>query len=104
MLLTLVLKLKRELYGNDERGETISGKRGVARASYLLRHTIYDGARTEGEYKPEGFRALLLTAGFICFDKIVARLDLFGTYWQRIYPEYKKKDRDFWRDKVLMVG
>jgi len=76
VLLTLVLKLKRELYGNDERGETISGKRGVARASYLLRHTIYDGARTEGEYKPEGFRALLLTAGFIYFDKIVPRLDL----------------------------
>jgi len=70
-------------------------KRGVAKTSYLLRHTIYDGARTEGEYKPEGFRSLLLTAGFICFDKIVPHLDLFGAYWQCIYPEYKKKDWDF---------
>jgi N6-adenosine-specific RNA methylase IME4 len=71
------------------------GKRGSVKTTYLFRHTLYEGSRSEGSYKPEGFRRLLLDSGCLAFDKVVPHLDLFGAYWQRIFPEYEKKDWDF---------
>lgn len=70
-------------------------KRGTIKTSYLFQHAIYDGSRSEGSYKPEAFRALLLTAGFIAFDKVVPHLDLFGMHWQRCSTGYCKRDWDF---------
>jgi N6-adenosine-specific RNA methylase IME4 len=71
------------------------GKRGSAKTSYLLRHSLYEGSYSDGGYKPEAFRGLLLNAGLVAFDKTVPHLDLFGAYWQKFFPEYKKKDWDF---------
>ena len=74
------------------------GKRGTVKNAYLLQHTLYEGALSDGDYKPDAFRVLLLTAGFIAFDEAAPHLDLFGGYWQRFFPEYGKEDWDFWED------
>ena len=74
------------------------GKRGTARDYPLFRHTLYEQPSSDGDYKPEAFRALLLQTGRIAFGETAPHLDLFGGYWQRFFPEYAKEEWDFWEE------
>lgn len=74
------------------------GKKGTVNTSFLLRYTIHEPLFMDAEYKPKTFRSKLLLSGHISFGESAPHLDLFGGYWQRLFPEYDKEDWDFWED------
>ena len=73
----------------------LAATRGTPKTSYLLRHTFYEGSYSEGNCKPQAFRKLLMDAGYVAWEKRASGLDLFGAYWQGIYPKYGKDGWDF---------
>jgi N6-adenosine-specific RNA methylase IME4 len=92
-------KPKDDGYWHRSNGEyALMGKKGTPRTSHLLRHMIHETPHSDGDYKPDVFRSLLWTAGCLAFGDSAPRLDLFGGYWQKFFPEYDREDWDFWED------